>query len=150
MFDNCSKSNNNNNNNNKKIIDPYLVTKESKELIKHAGASLPPSRDHILDHEHEQRHQYGPPSEPASASASASASATGFCFTRDRYFCVLLLNRKRTWMWLSEKKLRPFCAENDRLFLENTNYLSGKYRKELEKAYKKAKKLVEKHISSNN
>lgn len=44
-------------------------------------------------------------------------------------------------LWLSESKLRPFCKENDRLFLENSQLLTSKYKKELEKAYKKAKKF---------
>jgi hypothetical protein len=43
-------------------------------------------------------------------------------------------------LWLPENKLRPFCKENDRLFLENSPLLTSKYKKELEKGYKKAKK----------
>ena len=46
---------------------------------------------------------------------------------------------------MPESKLRPFCKENDRLFLENSPLLSSKYRKELEKAYKKAKKFSKNH-----
>jgi len=40
-------------------------------------------------------------------------------------------------------KLRPFCIENDTLFLEKAKlYCTSQYRKDIEKAYKKAKKLA--------
>ena len=48
-------------------------------------------------------------------------------------------------VWLGESKLRPFCKENDKLFLDNCPLLSIKYRKEMEKAYKKAKRFVKNH-----
>ena len=53
-------------------------------------------------------------------------------------------------LWLPESKLRPFCKENDRLFLENSPLLSTKYRKELEKAYKKAKKYSKNYMGQNS
>ncbi len=46
---------------------------------------------------------------------------------------------------MPESKLRPFCPENDCLYYENFELLSGKYKKELEKAYKKSKKILKTH-----
>ena len=43
---------------------------------------------------------------------------------------------------MPESKLRPFCEENDTLFVKKVQHLSSKYRKELDKAYKKAKKYA--------
>jgi hypothetical protein len=60
----------------------------------------------------------------------------------DKLFFVCLFNRKKTWLWLTESKIRPFCIENDRLFMETLPLLSTKYRKELDKAYKKAKRYA--------
>lgn len=83
----------------------------------------------------------------------------------DKLFFVFLFNRKKTWLdfkeikektykqnfnlkfiflrlWLPESKLRPFCKENDKLFLDNSPLLTTKYKKELEKAYKKAKRFA--------
>ena len=42
-----------------------------------------------------------------------------------------------------ESKLRPFCNENDILFLEKAKYYcTDKYKKDIDKAFKKAKKLA--------
>ena len=50
-------------------------------------------------------------------------------------------------IWFGYRKLRPFCAENNALFLKNAHILSTKNKKELEKAFKKGKKFLE---SANN
>jgi hypothetical protein len=42
-----------------------------------------------------------------------------------------------------ETKLRPFCNENDILFMDKAKYYcTDKYKKEIDKAFKKAKKLA--------
>lgn len=58
-----------------------------------------------------------------------------------------LNNQKR--LSLPESKLRPFCEENDALFIKKTQHLSSKYRKELDKAYKKAKKYVNLQVNKS-
>jgi len=46
-------------------------------------------------------------------------------------------------LWVNRTKMRPFCTENDTLFLEKARlYCTSQYRKDIEKAYKKAKKLA--------
>lgn len=45
-------------------------------------------------------------------------------------------------VWLPESKLRPFRKENESLYENTLNLLSNKYRRELEKAFKKAKKIA--------
>jgi len=42
---------------------------------------------------------------------------------------------------LPESKLRPFSKENDKIFLENSALLTTRYKRELDKAYSKAKKF---------
>lgn len=52
-------------------------------------------------------------------------------------------------IWLAESKLRPFCKENDKLFLQHADILHSSYKKELAKAYKKGKKYYiegEEHV----
>ena len=98
-----------------KIIDPHAITKEIKDLMKNIGIPSP-HKDQLSDYSVRTFHQ------------------------NDELFFVCLFNRKKTWLWLTESKMRPFCKENDRMFLETTPLLSSKYRKELEKAYKKAKR----------
>jgi hypothetical protein len=46
-------------------------------------------------------------------------------------------------LWIAESKLRPFCNENDSLFLEKAkNYCTDKYIRDINKGYKRAKKLA--------
>lgn len=49
-------------------------------------------------------------------------------------------------MHLPESKLRPFCRQNDELFISKSRYFSSKYRKQLEKSYRKAKKFAYKNL----
>jgi hypothetical protein len=121
------------------IINSNEISKEIKDLIKNLGASFPTK-------------------EQLSAKEHAISLAKQF----DKLYFIFLFNRKRTWyyfkiiyikfifvnfyfiyrLWLPESKLRPFCEENDMLFLKNTQMLSSKFRKEVEKAYKRAKKYT--------
>ena len=50
-------------------------------------------------------------------------------------------NTKR--LWVAESKIRPFCNENDEIFLEKAkHYCTDRYAKDLCKGYKRAKKLA--------
>jgi hypothetical protein len=53
---------------------------------------------------------------------------------------ILILNRKKSWRYMSEANLRPFSDENDSLFLDKAkNIFIQSYKTEVFKAYKKAK-----------
>lgn len=58
---------------------------------------------------------------------------------KEQYYFVLILNKNKSWAWLSESKLRQFNKENDILYLNKAEkFLKEKYRIEIFKAYKKA------------
>ena len=95
-------------------------------MMKHIGASLPSKKE-----------------------LSDQSAATSIAKQSDSLFFVFLFNRKKSWIWLPQSKMRPFSKENDKLFLNYLPLLSSKYRKEMEKAYKKAKKLHYKEKDSH-
>jgi hypothetical protein len=61
---------------------------------------------------------------------------------KEKLHFLLFFNKKKSWSWLSESKLRPFCKENDVLFLDKAEkFFSQKFKNEVFKAYKKAEKM---------
>ena len=61
----------------------------------------------------------------------------------EKFHLVLFFNHNKTWHWLSDVKLRAFCEDNDNLFLNKAEkYYDENYRKQVYKAYKKAKKFL--------
>ena len=62
----------------------------------------------------------------------------------EKYHLVLLFDKHKSWKTMAESKLRPFCQENDTLFLEKADKIVFEYqRNHVFKAYKKAQLIIE-------
>ena len=65
----------------------------------------------------------------------------------DDFYCVVLFNKKRSWIRVSKKKMKKFTKNNEHYFMQSMPLLGTKLRKDLEKAYKRAKKHIDEEFT---
>ena len=103
------------------VVDLINFDKETKDLIKSCGAHLQ-SKKELEDMKQALRKD-------------------------DDFYCVVLFNKKRSWIRVSKKKMKKFTKNNEHYFMQSMPLLGTKLRKDLEKAYKRAKKHIDEEFT---
>lgn len=99
------------------VVDLFNLDRDTKDYIRSCGANVPPKND-LEDMKEALRKDHD-------------------------MHCVVLFNKKYSWVKVDKKKMKKFTKNNEHYFMQSIPLLGRKLRKDLEKAYKRAKKHIE-------